>query len=64
MSDAEARPQGLEAAKEKLARGAEIVKEKIRAVDEKVHANPWAVIAGAFVGGLLLGYILGRKNSD
>jgi ElaB/YqjD/DUF883 family membrane-anchored ribosome-binding protein len=64
MSDAEAKQAGLlETAKEKIARGTEIAKEKVKEVDEKVHANPWPAVAGAFVGGLLLGFILGHKRS-
>lgn len=34
------------------------------AVDDNVHKNPWYYIGGAAVGALLLGYILGRKNSE
>ena len=62
---AEDRAAGLlEAAKEKLARGAEAVKETAKVVDEKVHSHPWPIIGAAFVGGVLLGYILGRRSSD
>ncbi len=34
------------------------------AVDENVHQNPWYYIGAAAIGGLLLGYILGKKNND
>ena len=40
----------------------EKAQEIARNVDENVHRNPWPYIGGAAVGGLLLGYILGRKN--
>ncbi len=31
-------------------------------VDKNVHENPWPYIGGAAVGGVLLGYILGRNR--
>ena len=36
---------------------------KATEVDEHVHENPWAYIGGAAVVGILVGYILGRKNT-
>jgi ElaB/YqjD/DUF883 family membrane-anchored ribosome-binding protein len=37
--------------------------KKAKEVDEHVHENPWPYIGGAAVVGILVGYILGRKNS-
>jgi len=39
----------------------EFIKDRAKVVDDKVHNNPWPVVGGAFVTGILLGYILGRK---
>jgi ElaB/YqjD/DUF883 family membrane-anchored ribosome-binding protein len=39
----------------------EFIKDRAKVVDDKVHNSPWPVVGGAFVTGLLLGYILGRK---
>ena len=36
---------------------------KAKEVDEHVHDNPWPYIGGAAVVGILIGYILGRKNN-
>ena len=64
MAEGTNRMQELkESAKEKLNRSAEVIKEKAKEVDDKVHNNPWPVIGGAFVTGILLGYILGKKNN-
>lgn len=65
----------VEAAREKLssmkqrtsesfAKGSEFVREKAKMIDDKVHNNPWPVVAGVFVCGVLLGFILGRKSSS
>jgi ElaB/YqjD/DUF883 family membrane-anchored ribosome-binding protein len=37
--------------------------KKAKEVDEHVHDNPWPYIGGAALVGVLLGYILGRKNN-
>jgi len=37
-------------------------KELAGTIDDNVHRNPWPYLGGAAVGGLLLGYILGRKS--
>lgn len=42
--------------------GQEKAKEAAKAVDESVHEKPWHYIAGAAVGALLLGYLLGRRD--
>jgi len=41
--------------------GDEKAREFIRDLDKNVHRDPWPYIAGTAVGGLLLGYILGRN---
>ncbi len=41
----------------------EKAKEVGTAVNKEVHRNPWPYIGVAAVGGLLLGFILGRKSS-
>jgi ElaB/YqjD/DUF883 family membrane-anchored ribosome-binding protein len=46
---------------EALGRGGEVVKERVKVVDDKVHNNPWPVVGGVFVCGILLGFILGKK---
>lgn len=42
--------------------GEEKVMEYSKALDEDVHRNPWHYIGGAALGGLLLGFILGKKS--
>ena len=42
--------------------GEEKVKEYSKALDEEVHRNPWHYVGGAALGGLLLGFILGKKS--
>ena len=37
--------------------------KKAKEVDEHVHDNPWPYIGGAALVGVLLGYVLGRKNN-
>lgn len=39
----------------------EVIKDRAKVIDDKVHNSPWPVVGGAFVTGVLLGYILGRK---
>ncbi len=39
----------------------EFIRDRAKVVDDKVHNSPWPVVGGAFVTGILLGYILGRK---
>jgi ElaB/YqjD/DUF883 family membrane-anchored ribosome-binding protein len=59
-----------EEAKERLAEAAhrarELGEEKAREVaqhvDQSAHQHPWLYVAGGALGGLLLGYILGRKD--
>jgi len=36
------------------------VMEKKESAEGKVNENPFAYVAGAFVGGILVGYLLGR----
>jgi len=49
-------------AQESLASTGEFVKDKAKVVDDRVHNNPWPVVGGVFVSGLLLGYILGKSK--
>jgi ElaB/YqjD/DUF883 family membrane-anchored ribosome-binding protein len=49
-------------ASEKASYGEEKVREYSKALDEEVHRNPWHYIGGAALGGLLLGFILGKKS--
>ena len=51
-----------ERAAEQWSRGSTAVRERAREVDDKVHSDPWKAVAGTFVGGLLLGYILGLRR--
>ena len=37
--------------------------KKAKEVDDHVHDNPWPYIGGAALVGILVGYILGRKNN-
>ncbi len=37
-----------------------VIKDHAELIDSQVRSDPWPVVAGAFVGGLLLGYIMGR----
>jgi ElaB/YqjD/DUF883 family membrane-anchored ribosome-binding protein len=57
-----AKDTALEAAAEAKAAGIEKAREVAREVDKNVHQNPWPFITGAAVGGLLLGFILGRSR--
>ena len=36
--------------------------EKKEFTEAKIRENPIAYVSGAFVGGLFVGYLLGRKN--
>ena len=37
--------------------------EKQEDAEGKIHENPFAYVAGAFVGGVIVGYIMGRGKS-
>lgn len=37
-------------------------KEVARQIDHSVHLHPWSYIGGAAFGGLLLGFILGKRD--
>ena len=41
---------------------AEKTKEVAVAVNESAHKNPWPYIAGAAIGGLALGYLMGHRQ--
>ena len=43
--------------------GVQKAREVAHDVDQDVHKNPWPYVAGATVGGVLLGYILGRNRT-
>ncbi len=38
--------------------------EKKVQAEEKIKENPIAYVMGAFVGGLLVGYLMGRRNNN
>ncbi len=39
-----------------------VLNEKKELTETKIRENPLACIAGAFAGGILLGYLMSRKN--
>ncbi len=53
-----------ETATEAIELGGERAKQMAEDVDERVKENPWAFIAGAAVGALLLGFILGASRNN
>jgi len=57
-----AKEHALEAAARVKDASVEKARELACNVDKSVHQNPWPYIAGAAVGGVLLGYILGRNR--
>ena len=38
------------------------LKEKKAVTEEKIKENPLAYVAGAFAGGLIVGYLMARKD--
>jgi len=36
--------------------------EKQEYVEGKINENPFAYVAGAFVGGVIVGYVMGRRK--
>ena len=62
MTEAEQASTFKDRAKEKLKSGKEYLRERAKIVDDKVHNNPWPVIGGSFLVGLLLGFILGKNK--
>lgn len=57
-----AKDHAIEAAAHAKEVSVEKAREIAHDVDKSVHQNPWPYIAGAAVGGMLLGYILGRNR--
>ena len=57
-----AKDRALEAAARVKDASIEKAREIAGNVDKSVHQSPWPYIAGAAVGGVLLGYILGRNR--
>ncbi len=57
-----AKVQAVEAVTHARDIGVEKARDIACDVDKRVHANPWPYVAGTAVGGLLLGYILGRNR--
>ena len=55
--------RALERAQEVKAASVAKTKEVAKAVDESVHQNPWAYLAGAAAVGLAVGYLVGRRKS-
>ena len=58
----EAKEHAAEAASRARELGEEKVREVAHRVDKSVEQHPWLYVAGGALGGLLLGYILGRKD--
>ena len=54
--------EAWDATKDKSKDAVDWTKDRAKVVDDKVHNNPWPVIGGAFVTGVLLGFILGKKS--
>ena len=51
-------------AKKVLVEGEERVKEATSELDGKVRENPWAYVAGAAFGALLLGFLMGSSKKE
>ncbi|WP_075353087.1 DUF883 family protein [Desulfovibrio sp. DV] len=51
----------LESAKTAFGRVEDRFMDKIQAADAGIHEKPYYAIAGAWLGGLLLGWLLARK---
>jgi ElaB/YqjD/DUF883 family membrane-anchored ribosome-binding protein len=51
-------------AADKYETGKQKVVDVAQDVDQRVHRNPWAYIAGAALAGLLLGVILSKSRRD
>jgi ElaB/YqjD/DUF883 family membrane-anchored ribosome-binding protein len=58
----EAMTSGVGHAQEAITQGKEKVIEMASDVDKRVHKDPWVYVAGAAVGSLLLGYLMGSKR--
>ncbi len=39
-----------------------VLTEKKKQTEEKIREKPIAYVSGAFIGGLIVGYLLGRKE--
>ncbi len=63
MSDAEEMSK-LEALTAKMNELYNAVQEKKGYAEDCIKKNPLAYVAGAFAGGLLVGYLLSRRKSD
>ncbi len=53
----------LSQAEDKMKQGQEQVTRWATDMDKKTRENPWPLVAGVAVGGLLLGLILGKSKN-
>lgn len=59
----EYRKEAMKDVHTKIADASQEVKKQVKIADEYVHENPWAVIAGVSVVGLVLGALLSSLSS-
>lgn len=52
----------LETLNAKIDELSKALREKKELTEEKIKENPLAYVAGAFAGGLIVGYLIARKN--
>ncbi len=52
----------IEALKAKVDELSRLLEEKKGLTEEKIKENPYAYLMGAFVGGLILGFMLSRRD--
>ncbi len=63
MSEEEETSKMLETLTAKIDELAKEVKEKKEYTEEKIKENPLAYLAGAFAGGLIVGYLIARGKN-
>lgn len=62
MIDEEDLKKTLDAMGAKIDELSRCIGEKKDFTESRIRENPIAYVSGAFVGGLFVGYLLGRKN--